>query len=260
MGVANKEATAASATDHWYRWFHDPDQRPRSEPEKQKATPAKEDDLKHPRNRSPREKDAIEQTAQEALNSQAEASEQATRLAQDTTDQISRLTRLGAEHANQLRLATAEIGERVAQVGAEIVAHNTETLQRTWQSGLSLANQLSQQSFEQFTRLLGNASERATQASRRSSRHVEAMMQTSTALTSGIEALSQGLAETAQRGLRQQHEHVEQAWLARTPHDLAALQAEIMRTSMESMLQGFRTIAEVSARLAEDAANRISEE
>jgi phasin family protein len=227
----------------------------------QKPTPAKEDALKHPGKRSLREEDEndIGQVAQEALNSQAEAGEQATRLAQDTTEQFSRMARSGAEHANQLRLTTAEIGEQVAQVGAEIVAHNTETLQRTWQSGLSLASQLSQQSFDQFARLLGNASERATQASRRSSRHVEAIMQTSTALASGIEALSQGLAETAQRGLRQQHEHVEQALLARTPHDLAALQAEIMRTNIESMLQGFRTFAEVSARLTEDAANRISE-
>jgi hypothetical protein len=215
--------------------------------------------LKQPGKRSLREEDDIEQATQEALNSQAEASERTTRLAQDATEQIGRMARTGAEHANQLRLTTAEIGEQVAQAGAEIVAHNTETLQRTWQNGLSLASQLSKQSFDQFARVLGSASERATQASRRSSRHVEAIMQTSTALTSGIEALSQGLAETAQRGLRQQHEHVEQAWLARTPHDLAALQAEIMRTNIESWLQGFRTIAEVSARLTEAAANRISE-
>ena len=32
-----------------------------------------------------------------------------------------------------------------------------------------------------------------------------------------------------------------------------------MRTNIESMLQGFRTFAEVSARLTEDAANRMSE-
>jgi histone H3/H4 len=199
-------------------------------------------------------RDAAEQTTRAAR----EAAEHTTRLAHETVEHATRIGRESAEQANRLGREAAEVGGRAARAGAEVFAHNTDALQRAWQSGMSLATQLSEQSFDQFARMFGIAGERTREASQRSSRDVEAILRSSTVLTSGLDTLSREWIDFAQRRVAQQRDSFEQIMQARTPQDFSAIQAEVMRDSIEAWLQSFRRLAEASVRLTEDAANRMA--
>jgi hypothetical protein len=200
-------------------------------------------------------RDSTEQTTRAARD----AAEQTTQLARETMEHATRIGRESAEQANRLGREAAEVGERAARAGADVFAHNTDALQRAWQSGMLLATQFSEQSFDQFARMFGLASERTKEASQRSSRHVEAIVHSSTVLTGGWETVSREWIDFAQESVARQRHRFEQVLRARTPQDFAAIQAEMMRDSIEGFLHSFRRVAEVSARLTEDAVKRMAE-
>jgi len=196
---------------------------------------------------------------QSSAEATAKASETASRAVRDSVDQAARAARDTTERANRFSQEAAEVSERAVRAGTDVFAHNADALQRVWQSGVSLATQLSEQSFEQFERAFGLAGERTKQASERSSRHVEAIMHSSTLFTAGLDALSREWIDFTQHRVAQQRDRFEQVLAARTPHDLAAIQAELMRDSIEDFLHSFRRVAEASARLTEDAVNKMAE-
>jgi hypothetical protein len=200
-------------------------------------------------------RESTEQTSRVAR----EAAEHTTQLARETIEQATRIGRESAEHANRLGREAAEVGERAARAGADVFAHNTDVLHRAWHSGLSLATQLSEQSFDQFARMFGLASERTKEASQRSSRHVEAIVHSSTVFTGGLETISREWINFAQERVAQQRHRFEQMLRVRTPQDLAAMHAEMLRDNIEGFLHSYRRVAEVSARLTEEAVKRIAD-
>jgi hypothetical protein len=204
------------------------------------------------------------QNEQHQQNTEAtvKASEAVARAGRDTVEHTTRVAREATEQTarevDRIGREAVEISERSARAGADAFAHNADAMQGVWQSGVSLATQLSEQSFEQFERMLGLASERTKQASRRSSRHVEAIMQSSALLAAGLDALSREWIDFAHHRVVQQRDRLGQALEARTPHDFAAIQTEIMRDSIEDFFHSFRRVAETSARLTEDAVNKMA--
>ncbi|MBO0757681.1 MAG: phasin family protein [Bradyrhizobiaceae bacterium] len=195
------------------------------------------------------EREAVEQNP-------ATADEAANHLTTDATD----FERENAAQANSLGQETAEAGGPAAHTGADVIAHNAEAIQRALRSGLSLATQLSEQSLVQFARILDLAGERTKEASEHSARHVEAIMQSSTVLSGGFEAISRELIDFARNHMSCQRDRTTQVLRARTPQDLAVIQTEMLRDNIESFLQSFRRVAEVSARVSEDAARKLSDD
>jgi hypothetical protein len=180
-------------------------------------------------------------------------------LTRDTAEQANRLGRAGAEQASHIGRETAELGEQTARASADALARSAETFNRTWQSGLSIATQLSEQSFDQFARVFGLAGERSKEAAQRSSRHVAAVMHSSSVITGGLETLSCEWIDFVQQRVARQRDRFEQVLMARTPHDFTAIQAEVMRDNVESFLHSFSRIADLSARLTEDAASGMTD-
>jgi phasin family protein len=57
--------------------------------------------------------------------------------------------------------------------------------------------------------------------------------------------------------LEKNMERMNELWRCRTPQDLAAVQTDFVRETMESALETGRRMADMSLRLAEDAANQM---
>jgi hypothetical protein len=201
-------------------------------------------------------RDATEQSTRAAR----EAAEQTTRFARETVEHASRVGRESAEQATRMGREAAEVGERAARASADVFAHNTDVLQRVWQSGFSLATQLSEQSFDQFARMVGLAGDRSKEASHRSSRHVAAILHSSTVLTAGWDTISREWIDFAQRHVADQRDRFDALIEARTPQDFTAIQAEIMRDGLEGFLHSFRRVAEASAKLTEEAVKTLAQE
>jgi hypothetical protein len=198
-------------------------------------------------------------TSESVARTSRETARQTARLARDTAEQAIRVEHAGAEQASRIGREAAELGEQTARAGADALARTAETLNRTWQSGLSIATQLSEQSFDQFARMFGLAGERSKQAAQHSSRHVAAIMDSSSVITGGLETLSCEWIDFVQQRVARQRDRFEQVLTARTPHDFTAMQAEVMRDNVESFLLSFSRIADLSARLTEDAASRMTD-
>jgi hypothetical protein len=198
------------------------------------------------------------ETTEQTTRAAREVAEHTTRLAHETMEHATRIGRESAERASRLGREAAEVGGRAARAGAEIFAHNTDAVQHAWESGISLATQLSQQSFDQFVRMFGIAGARTRDASQNSSRHVEAILHSSAMLTGGFDTLSREWIDFAQQRVARQSDRFEQVLQARTPQDFTAIQAEMMRDNIEGLLQSFRRLAEASVRLSEDAANSMT--
>jgi gamma-glutamyl:cysteine ligase YbdK (ATP-grasp superfamily) len=64
-------------------------------------------------------------------------------------------TRAGSEQAGNAVQVVADICERAARAGAEILRTNVETAQQVLQSGAEMAAQLTESSVNQFGRALG---------------------------------------------------------------------------------------------------------
>jgi hypothetical protein len=200
----------------------------------------------------------LREAAGQATRVARETTEQTTRLAHETMEHATRIGRESAERASRLGREAAEVGGRAARAGAEVFAHNADALQHAWESGISLATQLSEQSFDQVMRMFGIAGERTRDASQSSSRHVEAILHSLTVLTGGLDTLSREWIDFAQQRVAQQRDRFEQVLQARTPQDFTAIQAEMMRDNIEGWLQSCRRVAEASLRLTEEAANRMA--
>jgi DNA-directed RNA polymerase subunit F len=200
----------------------------------------------------------LREAAGQATRVARETTEQTTRLAHETMEHATRIGRESAERASRLGREAAEVGGRAARAGAEVFAHNTDALQHAWESGISLATQLSEQSFDQIVRMFGVAGERTRDASQSSSRHVEAILHSSAVLTGGLDTLSREWIEFAQQRVAQQRDRFEKILQIRTPQDFTAIQAEVMRDAIEGWLQSCRRVAEASLRLTEEAANRMA--
>ena len=93
-----------------------------------------------------------------------------------------------------------------------------------------------------------------------SARHVEAIMHSSTVLSGGLEAISREWIDFARNRVSCQHDRATQVLRARTPQDLAVIQTEMLRDNIEGLLQSFRRVAEVSARVSEDAVRKLSDD
>jgi hypothetical protein len=194
--------------------------------------------------------------AEQNVGTADEAVEQSAHLTNEATD----TERVSTAQANRLGQNTAEASGRAVRTSADVFAQNAEAMQRALQSGLSLATQLSEESLEQFARLLDLAGERTKKASEHSARQVEAIMQSSTVLSGGFGAISREWIDFARNRLSCQRDRATRALRARTPQDLAVIQTEMLRDNIEGFLQSFRRVAEVSARVSEDAVRRLSDD
>jgi len=54
-------------------------------------------------------------------------------------------------------------------------------------------------------------------------------------------------------------DHMNELWTCRTPQDFAAVQSDMMREAVETVLESSRRIADMSLKMADDAGKQIHE-
>lgn len=153
----------------------------------------------------------------------------------------------------------ADEGVRVTRAGAEAMQRNAKTVEDAWRSGSDLAMRITEQSADQFSRIFGLSGEEAQRAAQTSSRNLHALLQSSTLLAETAQNISREWFEFARARLEHNLSQIEALLRARTPQDLAALQSELLRDNLEGWLQSTRRIAELSARMSDEAARKIGD-
>ncbi len=173
-------------------------------------------------------------------------------------EQTSRIGQAAAEQTIRIGQARAEAGEEVARAGAHLLQQNAETLQNAWQFGLDMATSVMDRSTDEVGRSLGFSGKETEQATERSARNTETILYTSTAATKMMTGMSREYFEFVRHQLESSMDRINELWRCRNPQDVAAVQSDLVRETVGTVLESSRRLADMSLRLADDAAQHIN--
>lgn len=178
---------------------------------------------------------------------------------QNPEDTIRRAAERTAEQTRRIGLATAEAGEEVAQAGGHLLRQNAEMLQNTWRFGVDMASAMMGRSADQLGSTFGLTGNEAQQAAERSVRNAEAIMYSTTAVAKGMNGASREYFDFVRQQTERTMDRMNELWRCRTPHDLAAVQTDLMRDTISNALDTSRRMADLSLKVADDARNHITQ-
>lgn len=179
--------------------------------------------------------------------------------AQRIDEKLRRAGEKTAEQTKQIGQAALEAGQDVARAGADLLQQNAETLQNTWRFGLDTTTAVMGRSTDQLSRTLGLSGDGAQQAAERSARNTELILYSSAAVGKCVTSASREYFEFVRRQIENNMERLTDLWHCRTPQDFTALQTDLVRQSFEGALESGRRMADMSLKLADDAAKHITE-
>lgn len=178
---------------------------------------------------------------------------------EQAAEQTSRIAQSAAEQTARIGQATAQAGEEVARVGATLLKQNAEALQNTWRFGLDMTTAMMGRSTEQIGRTLGLTGQEAQEATERSARNTQSILYSATAAGRVMNGLSQEYFMLVRHQVEHGMERMNELWNCRTPQDLAAVQSDLLRDAVGSVLESSRRMADMSVKLAEETTKRMEE-
>ena len=153
----------------------------------------------------------------------------------------------------------AEVGGRVAAMGVEVVKRSNENAEHLWEASTQMATQLTHQAADQFGRVFGLSGDDAQTAMADTSRNLSAVLESTSAIASASEEFSRQWLETVRKTFDETISRSEALVRCRTPHEFFGMQADLARENLNTILQGSRRLAEISARAAQEATSKMSD-
>lgn len=181
------------------------------------------------------------------------------RSSQTSEDPLRRTAEKAAEQTRRIGETAAQAGEEVARVGANLIQQNAEALQNTWRFGLDMATTMMGRSTDQLGRTLGLSGNEAQRTAEQSARNAENILYSTTAVTKGMSLMSQEYFELMRHQIESGIDRMNELWRCRTPHDFAVVQSDLVRETVESVLESSRRMADVSIKLADDTAKHVTQ-
>src|SRR3954463_10181696 len=172
-------------------------------------------------------------------NDQNKAADEAARTARTVTDEAARG------------------GEQTARAGADIANRGTETARNVVESGLNTATQTFQRVTDQLTKVISFSGPQDEELARRSSENIQAVTQASTVLARGAQEVSQEVFGLVQDRLTKNVEAVNRIVGTRSVQDFVAVQSDLARDTLQQVIETNRRVAEMSLRIADEAAGII---
>ena len=182
----------------------------------------------------------------------------ARRAGEKVAEQTNRFGQATAEQTARVGQAAAEAGEEVARASASLLKQNAETVQDAWRLGLEMATSVMGRSTEQFGRTLGLSGEGVQQATERSARNTQTVLYTGTAAAKVMGGISHEYFQMVRHQVEKNMDHMNELWSCRTPQDFAAIQSDMVRETVETVLESSRRIADMSIKMADDAGKQIN--
>ena len=168
------------------------------------------------------------------------------------------VTRKAGEQTAQASRSMTDTGERFASAGIEAGRRNAQGLTSTWRSGSEAASRIAERSMDQLSTMFGMTGDSARQALTHSSGNLQAVMESMTIIADGYQRVSGEWIQFVQGSIEQNLNHLEHYQGCRSLQELMALQTQIARDNLESLLQTLSRASEHSMKVAEEAARTVS--
>src|SRR3954470_16485449 len=172
-------------------------------------------------------------------NEQNKAADEAARTARTVTDEAAR------------------VGEQTARAGADIANHSTETARNVVEAVLNTATQNFQRMTDQFNQVLGFNGPQAEELVRRSSQNLQAVSQANTVLARGFQDASHEWISLAQERVTKNIDGLNRLARCRSVQDFVAVQSDLVRDNLWRIIDTNKRIAQLSLRVAEEAAGIV---
>jgi len=162
-----------------------------------------------------------------------------------------------AEAARVVTNEVAKVGEQSARAGADLARRGAETARDSLQSGVNMATQGFQRINDQFTKALGFDGPQAEELARRSSQNLHAVSQANTVLARGFQDASHEWISLAQERATKNIDALNRLAGCRSVQDFVAVQSDLVRDNLWQIIDTNKRIAELSLRVAEEAAGIV---
>jgi hypothetical protein len=182
--------------------------------------------------------------------------ERPTQSAEDTARRASERI---ADQTSRIGRTAAEAGEGMVRASANLFQQNAETLQNAWRFGLDMTTAVMGRSVDNLGRTLGLSGAEAEQAAERSARNAETILYSTTAVGNVLSGMSREYFEFVRHQVENSMDRMNDLWRCRTPQDFVAVQSDLVRDSMGTMLESNRRMADMSLKAADDTAKRMTE-
>jgi uncharacterized protein YllA (UPF0747 family) len=163
-----------------------------------------------------------------------------------------------AEQTRRIGLAAAKASEEVSRASADLLNQNAEMLQNTWRYGVEAVTETMNRSTEHLGRTFGWTGDEAQQATEKSIRNAQSVMDSATAVSKGLNEISREYFQFARRQMERNIDRMNELWRCRTSHEFAAVQSDLVRDIMTGVLESGRRVADMSLKVADDAGKRIA--
>jgi len=132
-----------------------------------------------------------------------------------------------------------------------------ETVQDSFRSGASTIAGTFEKATDQFRQLVGFAGPQAEELARKSAQNIEAVAQANTILVKGAQEISREWVQVTQEGMAKNLDAISRLTSCRSLQDFVTVQSDIMRDRLGHTVESSRRLAEVSVRVADEAARVV---
>ena len=160
---------------------------------------------------------------------------------------------------------TAAQGARLAETAqdgmnkmADLREQTAENTKRIMQASIQTASDQARVVTERFTRSLGFTGQDGERLAEQSKQNLEAVARCGTLLTQTFQDLSRSWFELSQKQVERNLEGAKKLASAKSVQEFSAIQSELVRESLEQVVQSNRTIAENSLHAADEASKVFS--
>ena len=188
--------------------------------------------------------------ASESIDKAADAGRTAVDAGRAAADDAARTARVVTNE-------TARAGEQAARAGADVANRGAETLRDTMRSGLNTATETFQRATDQFLKGFTFSGPQSEDVARRSSQAIDAVTQTGSIMARGFQEVSQELIGLAQERLTKNIDGLNRLAGCRSVQDFVSVQSDLVRDNLQQAIETNRRVAEVSLRIADEAARTI---
>jgi hypothetical protein len=203
-------------------------------------------------------KDAAEDVTRATRSATAEAADTGKKVARDAADTAEK----GAETAARTAERGAEVTQDVAEKGAQAFRSTTEktveTVSRMTNEAAGATRQVTEQASQQFGRVFSLQAKASEEVANRTQQNLDVLLQTSSLLAEGFQSVLREWMNYTQNAVQRNIDGMNNIMRARTVQDMLAAHSDLLNAEVQLLLDSSVKVSEVTARVANDAAQRIN--
>jgi len=134
----------------------------------------------------------------------------------------------------------------------------TENTKQVVQKSVETASQQAREAADRFTRTLGFSGQDSERLARQSKQNMEAITRCGTVLTQAFQDASRSWFGLAQKQFQRNLEGLNKLTHAKSVQEFTAIQSDLVRESLQHMVQDSKAITETSTRAVEEASKTFS--